>query len=155
MRGPPLVPMGRKRVQVEADYRSSHRIVREVERLIVEAVMKDRYEDARGWCRYLDPPEHVIDAERESLPRSPVARLTTPLQHTPGVTHPGRQVAQLAALPYLQQGHPGIHNDEQIHKLWGRTTRFLATHTCIPLHLHMVARQKPHTIAPPNTHRSG
>ncbi|EFU60432.1 hypothetical protein [Actinomyces sp. oral taxon 180] len=35
----------------------SSRIVREVERLIVQAVMEDRYEDARNWCRYLDPTD--------------------------------------------------------------------------------------------------
>lgn len=35
----------------------SRRIVREVERLIVLAVMEDRYEDARNWCRYLDPTD--------------------------------------------------------------------------------------------------
>ena len=35
----------------------SRRIVREVERLIVQAVMEDRYEDARDWCRYLDPSD--------------------------------------------------------------------------------------------------
>ena len=38
----------------------SHRIVREVHDLIVEAVMEDRYEDARGWCRYLDPTDVPI-----------------------------------------------------------------------------------------------
>lgn len=38
-------------------YGVSRRIVREVERLIVQAVMEDRYEDARDWCRYLDPTD--------------------------------------------------------------------------------------------------
>lgn len=38
-------------------YGVSRRIVREVERLIVQAVREDRYEDARNWCRYLDPTD--------------------------------------------------------------------------------------------------
>lgn len=32
-------------------YGVSRRIVREVRELIVQAVMEDRYEDARDWCR--------------------------------------------------------------------------------------------------------
>ena len=38
-------------------YGVSRRIVREVRELIVQAVMEDRYEDARDWCRYLDPTD--------------------------------------------------------------------------------------------------
>lgn len=38
-------------------YSISRRIVREVERLIVQAVMEDRCEDARDWCRYLNPTD--------------------------------------------------------------------------------------------------
>ena len=38
------------------------------------------------------PARRVIEAERDSHPRSPAARLASPL--------------------HLQRGHPGIHNDE-------------------------------------------
>lgn len=59
-------------------YALCHRIVREVERLIVHAVMEDRYEDARNWCRYLDPTDigirltpHMsrVYRENQALPR--------------------------------------------------------------------------------------
>lgn len=56
----------------------SSRIVREVHELIVQAVMEDRYEDARDWCRYLDPTDigirltpymSRIYRENQALPR--------------------------------------------------------------------------------------
>lgn len=56
----------------------SHRIVREVELLIIQAVMEDRYEDARDWCRYLyhgdigirlTPYMSRIYRENQALPR--------------------------------------------------------------------------------------
>lgn len=59
-------------------YFLSHRIVREVERLIVEAVMEDRCEDAGDWCRHLNPTDvdtrftpymSRVYRETETLPR--------------------------------------------------------------------------------------
>ena len=56
----------------------SRRIVREVRDLIVQAAMEDRYEDARDWCRYLDPTDigirltpymSRIYREKQALPR--------------------------------------------------------------------------------------